>query len=447
MNLIMKIYNIFLNRIKVIGVLFLLLSTVSCEIEDIPDPNNPIFDVDNATKESLNYLVTGTESGMRNNIDTYYDNAGVVGREYFRFSGSEPRFTSELLGFENAVLDNNTFYITNPWAARYQVVKNANFIIEGATNSQTITEAERMGYLGFAKTTKAHQLLMNLNLTNENGIRVDVADVENVGPIVGKEAALTAIANLLNEANTHLSNAGGSFPFALSSGFNGFDTPGTFAQFNRALAARVAVYRSEFSDALTYLDGSFLTLDNSPGSLAKGVYHIFGTGSGDQLNPLYFAPNATGDVRIAHPGFVNDAAAGDDRLSKVSRREAPAAQSGLSGEYDVAVYKSNVSPVAIIRNEELILIYAEAKIQTNQPDDAVTALNLIRTAHGLAPYTGALTKEALINEMLRERRYSLFGEGHRWIDMRRYNKLNELPKDRPNDDVWANFPIPLTENT
>lgn len=441
----MKKNNLSLKNIKIVGMLFLLLATASCDIEEIPDPNNPIFDVENATKESLNYLVTGTESGMRNALGTYHDDVGVVGREYYRFSGSEPRFTSELLGFENAVLDNNTFYITNPWAARYQVVKNTNFIIEGATKSQNITDAERAGYLGFAKTIKAHQLLMNLNLTNENGIRVDVADVDNPGPVLGKGAALTAIADLLNEANAHLSSAGNSFPFALSTGFSGFDTPGSFAEFNRALAARVAVYREQYADALTYLNNSFLTLNRSSNFLDIGVYHVFGTGSGDQLNPLFFAPNATGDVRIAHPSFVTDAAEGDQRLSKVSLRESAAAQSGLSGRYDVAVYKSNVSPVAIIRNEELILLYAEAKIQTNQPADAVTALNLIRTTHGLQPYTGALTKDALINEMLRQRRYSLFGEGHRWIDMRRYNRLNELPKDRSSDDVWVNFPIPFTE--
>lgn len=435
----MKKYILSLKNIRVVGMLVILLATASCEIDEFPDPNNPIFDVESATKESLNYLVTGTESGMRNGLGTYYDNVGVVGREYYRFSGSEPRFTSELLGFESATLDNNTFYVTIPWASRYQIVKNTNFIIEGATKSQTITENERAGYLGFAKTIKAHQLLMNLNLTNENGIRVDVENVDDLGPVVGKEAALTAISALLNEANTHLTDAGSSFPFALS---EGFDSPDTFAEFNRALAARVAVYREQYAEALTYLDASFLTLDNN---FDKGVYHVFGTGAGDQLNPVFYPPNATGDIRIAHPSFVTGATAGDDRLSKVSLRETPAAQSGLSGAYDVALYESNVDPVTIIRNEELILIYAEAKIQTNQFGDAVIALNLIRTTHGLLPYTGPVTKEALINEMLRQRRYSLFGEGHRWIDMRRYNMLDQLPKDRPSDDVWESFPIPFTE--
>jgi hypothetical protein len=47
--------------------------------------------------------------------------------------------------------------------------------------------------------------------------------------------------------------------------------------------------------------------------------------------------------------------------------------------------------------------------------------------------------------MLHQRRYSLFFEGHRWIDMRRYNKLGELPIDRTGDKVHVSFPIPLNE--
>jgi hypothetical protein len=48
--------------------------------------------------------------------------------------------------------------------------------------------------------------------------------------------------------------------------------------------------------------------------------------------------------------------------------------------------------------------------------------------------------------MLNQRRYALFAEGHRWIDMRRYGRLNQLPIDRPGDDVWESFPLPANEN-
>jgi starch-binding outer membrane protein, SusD/RagB family len=91
-------------------------SFTSCEIDDFPDPNQPTIELvtNNATVDDLNNLVVGSESGMRNFLGTYYDNVGVIGREHFRFSGADPRFTSDLLGAGSAILDNNTFYTTNP---------------------------------------------------------------------------------------------------------------------------------------------------------------------------------------------------------------------------------------------------------------------------------------------------------------------------------------------
>jgi hypothetical protein len=105
----------------------------------------------------------------------------------------------------------------------------------------------------------------------------------------------------------------------------------------------------------------------------------------------------------------------------------------------------STAPIPIIHNEELILIYAEANIQTDNLAEAVKALNIIRNGHSLPDYSGAVTKDALINEMLNQRRYSLFYEGHRWIDMRRYDRLDQLPIDRTDDDVWSAMPIPFTE--
>ena len=445
----MKSYKLIYKNILCLLAVCLVLP--ACEIDDVPDPNNSTIEdiVNNPSVGKLNNLVVGAQSGMRNNLGTYYDAVSIVGREIYRFSASDPRFTTDLLGFGSTQLNNNTFYITNPWAARYRVVKNLNILIDvlgsnNLVNSGLITESQRQGYLGFAKTIKAHQLLLNLTMTYENGIRIDVSDPENPGPIVGRDEALAAIAGLLDEGREHLNQAGEEFLFPLSGGFTGFNTPETFLLFNRALAARVSIYRELWTEALANLEASFLDLD---GDLDRGVYYVFGTGAGDQLNPLYYPQNATGELRVVHPSFIADATPGDDRLAKVSQRTRPATQRDLTGEYDVFIYRSNTAPVPIIRNEELILMYAEAKIQTSQLPDAVSALNTIRVSHNLQPYSGPVTQAALIDEMLRQRRYSLLFEGHRWIDLRRYNRLDQLPVDRPDDNVWVSFPVPFAEGT
>jgi hypothetical protein len=423
------------------SLLGLTLVLGSCK-KDFGDLNNATVQAftANATEGELNNLVSGTESGLRTNLALYIDDCGIIGRELYHFSPSEPRYVTDLLGASGATLSNSNFYITNPWASRYQVVKNCNVLIESATNSKSITAAQRAGYIGFAQTIKAYQLLLCLNLTDTNGIRVNVADPANLGPFVTYAAGLAAISSLLDSGATQL--AGASVAFSLPGFGNYVDAPG-LVKFNRALAARLDIYQSNWAQALTDLNASFLTIG---GDLTDGVYDVYGTGSGDQLNTFYIPQNTTGEVRVAHPSYATDIVAGDDRIGKATLRAIGAASlDGLSSDRDVWVYTSSTAPIPIIRNEELVLIYAEAQIQQSDPTDAVNAINTIRAAHNLPNYSGATTQQALLDELLYERRYSLYCEGHRWIDLRRYNLLSTLPIDRAGDEVWSAFPIPVSE--
>ena len=84
--------------------------------------------------------------------------------------------------------------------------------------------------------------------------------------------------------------------FPLTDGFSGFNDAAGFTKFNRALAARVAVYRKQWNDALTDLNASFFNL--SP-NFYIGIYEVFGTGTGDQFNPAYFPQNQNGEVRVS----------------------------------------------------------------------------------------------------------------------------------------------------
>ena len=430
---------------KIYSIHSLLLIAIMCFFysckKDYGNLNSPTVEdfLSNASQSQLNNLVSGTESGLRNAIALYLDDAGTLGREGYRFSGSEPRYVTDLLGANDATLSGSNFYITNPWAARYRVIKNSNLLIQAANNSKLITSAQKSGYLGFAKTIKAYQLLLNLNLTYANGIRVDVDNPDQLGPLVSYDDALTAIAGLLDDAKTDFGAADISFTLA---GFNGLNDAAGLTQFNRALAARVAVYRKKWDEALTDLNGSFFGLNKD---FYFGPNHVFGTGSGDQLNPMFIPQNQTGEIRAAHPSFAADIETGDDRIAKATLRNTVASLNGLSSDRDVWVYTSSTGPIPIIRNEELILIYAEANLQNDNLGEAVKALNIIRKGHKLGDYAGAVTKDALLTELLRQRRYSLFYEGHRWIDARRYNLLAQLPLDRANDDIWTQFPLPVTE--
>jgi hypothetical protein len=428
--------------IKGFAVVMLTVFISACEVETLEDPNNadPNRIGAAASLSDLQNLADGTEAGMRQDLHFYFDDVSMIGREYYRFSTSDPRFTSDLLGKESAVLDNNTFYITNPYAGRYRVIKNANILINALTNTTapSVTQDQRKAGIAYAKTIQAYQFLLVFNLLYNNGIRIDVNDPDNLGPFLTKQQSLDAIMNLLNEANADLKNNTADLPFNITIYSR---KASEFAKFSRALAARVAIYKEDWAAADAALTESFLNLN---GDLNTGAYHLYSAAGNDLLNPMFFPITSSGETRVTHPSFITDAQPGDKRLSKAPPR-ANEFQDGLQSNYHFFLYKTNLDPIPIIRNEELILIYAEVKAQTGAITEAVNAINRIRNSAGLSNYSGPTDKASLITEIIRQRRYSLFGEGHRWIDLRRYGLISQLPIDRPQDNVWEQFPIPSNE--
>lgn len=422
-----------------------LSMTTACKNEAIPNPNAPTMDeiIKNPTVGELNNLVVGVEATMRSRLGLYIDITGSIGREFYRFTTSEPRYSGSLLGKDQDIISGADFLASTPWSMRYNCIKTCNLLMEGAKKSSSLTNnKQRNGYYAFAKTIMAHQLLMVLNLTHDNSLRLEVTDPFKPGPFVTRAQALEGIAKLLDEANAMLADA--EILFQLTSGFEGFETAAGFRKFNRALAARVAIYREQWATALTCLQGSFI--DQSAGSdLSDGPAHLYSSASGDEENDV-FLQISNSNTRLAHPSYMTDLEAGDDRLNKTAAPTAALSVDGLpESTRPFPISAGLESPFPIIRNEELILIFAEASAQNNALPAAADAVNLIRTRHGLTARADLNTKDKLITEILKQRRYSLWGEGHRWIDMRRYNKLAELPRDRAGDDVWEELPLPEAE--
>ncbi|MCB0634257.1 MAG: RagB/SusD family nutrient uptake outer membrane protein [Lewinella sp.] len=80
--------------------------------------------------------------------------------------------------------------------------------------------------------------------------------------------------------------------------------------------------------------------------------------------------------------------------------------------------------IMILRYAEVLLTYAEAKIELNQIDDSVLeAINRVRArGYGEVPYTDVTTRDqAELRKLIRrERKIELAGEGTRYFDIRRW---------------------------
>ncbi|GAA4972374.1 RagB/SusD family nutrient uptake outer membrane protein [Algibacter aquimarinus] len=436
-----------MKKILIKSILLLTAFTfVCCQIDEVDNPNAATVDsVQNgASQADIQLLAVGLEAIMRNDLEFHYDTVSILGRDYYDLTGVDPRFTGELL---KGPLDNNGFLTTRAYAAWYKVVKSANILIEAVVNSEAgFSDQVKNSYYGYAKTLKAYALLMLANRQYTNGIRLDVADPDNLGPNVTYAEALTGIKSLLDEASSELGSGGAIFDFNISTGFAGFDTPSTFNEFNRALAARTALYQDDKAGVISALGSSFFSMT---GDLWSGPAHIFGLTGNDISNAQFHVLDQSGAEFMINDAWIADAEAGDTRVDEKSflLTAGTTTFDGLSADYQVAVYKSNVDPVYLIRNEELILMYAEANIGTDNVA-AVDAINIVRNAASLADYAGAVDDNSLLEEVINQRRYSLFAEGHRWIDLRRLGRLNAtyVPLDRAGDNIIDAFPTPFTEN-
>ena len=79
-------------------------------------------------------------------------------------------------------------------------------------------------------------------------------------------------------------------------------------------------------------------------------------------------------------------------------------------------------------------------------DEAAADLNFIREHSGALPPREDLTAENIVDELLRQRRYSLvFEGGHSWIDARRFDRFDTLPLANDSHVVHPRYPLPVAE--
>lgn len=430
------------NIIKISAVLMVIIIN-ACSLEPVLDPNFASVGAvqNNASKSQLNSMAVGQISMARNGLATYLQVTGTIGKELFNFNGTESRWMTELNGLRP--IDNSAFY-NGATTAFGLPVRQANIIIASVDKTSSVTDGEKNAYRGVANTFKGLASLYMLNAQFQNGIRLNVEDPFNPSKSATYAESLTGIAGFLDLGATQLDGAGAVFPFTVPTGFALFNTPAEFKKFNRAIALRVAIYQQNWTKAATLLPQTFF---NETGSLTAGPRHTFNASAPDFGNPMV---NTASSIIVAVEKIMNDAEVGDTRVSSKLTVVSPPLNysSGVtySSKYRTNMYTLATTPFTIIRNEELILIAAEIAAQQNNFTDARKFINIIRTAAGLPNLSATITTQAAyIDAILTERMYSLFYEGHRWVDMRRYGKISQIHLPVTGMSVYAQLERPVAE--
>ena len=208
---------------------------------------------------------------------------------------------------------------------------------------------------------------------------------------------------------------------------------------------------SDLTEAVSLLSTPGVTFMDTTAALDIGAYQTFATGSGDLTNGLYDPTPAKlyahASLRAAAETQQGSSALDKRFLAKVDTVK-PRPYGSHSSTWGFTRYVSPTAPVPIIRNEELILLRAEANLGLNNLTEAATYINFTRrTAGGLAPIVNlaAQSKDSVLTVLLKEKRYSLLFEGgHSWIDMRHYGRLAQLP-NQAGDNIYTLMPVPLDE--
>ncbi|MBI9064304.1 MAG: RagB/SusD family nutrient uptake outer membrane protein [Marinilabiliaceae bacterium] len=89
-----------------------------------------------------------------------------------------------------------------------------------------------------------------------------------------------------------------------------------------------------------------------------------------------------------------------------------------------------------IRYADLLLMYAEATCMSSGPDEfAYRAINDVRNRAGLADLTENLSQTAFRDSVIAERGWELACERHRWFDLVRTEKVEEIALKRHPEDI------------
>lgn len=459
------------NISRVLTALVAVGLTGACTNLDAPDQNATTLQeltTGTPTRQAVAAATQGLIAGMRA-AGPCTGQCAYIAREGMNLDPSNPQ------NVPGTYINGGDFA---SWTSTYQNNKLADIVIKALDVVAGMTDPEKAAVRGFAKTVKAVDLMYTILTTDLTGavLNVPASTSDSIPPVASRDAVYAQIITWLDEGYTELGNAGTTFPFTFPAGlkgdvnFNGtgssgsFNTPANFRQFNRAIRARVNVYRggpADFAAALTDLAAAAPFFNPAPTTVAQlqvGLYNTYSTTSGDATNGVY---DATDRQRFSHNAnafdaqlkIVGDTTSRDNRFTRKVRPVSPAAFNRYN--FDVfwafKVYTGLGDPIPIIRNEELILLRAEANLacSTTGPGVPVTCagnaaarlaaladINTIRqVSGGLAAIAvdpgagGTMTGDLLLDELLYNKRYSLLWEGgYRWYDARHYGILGKLNK-------------------
>ncbi len=436
-----------------------LASSVACKDSNIPFYNSPTG-ISN-TPDGVQNAVTGLIAASRQDVSNYIFYMTMFARDEANIQADNPQNTLYGLGLDAIPTSQDV-----AWDNMYLSVGAAiNVISAVPTVVPAYSAQQAAAVIGIAQTIEALDLMILAETRDTIGIPVHAASAGGVGPVYCNKDVWIQIVAELDSANNQLQTAGAiPLPVKLPAGFSAVNTvvapsttPGSFAAFNRALAAKAglqlayAIARSSAGTAPTPStpgspDVTALTRADSaatasalftPTSLSPeptggwvnssdGVFWDWSAQAGDVVNPL----NSAQGVWVTLRTLVADVDTINDLRWKAKFGPNPfglqlAAYDTVTVRTLYTAYAATSTPIPIIRSEGLVLDEAQIQLGLGNFAQAITLINDVHTQVGgfALPLAIAATYTAVRDSLMKEERISTVFESSndRTVSIRMYN--------------------------
>ncbi len=345
--------------------------------------------------------------------------------------------------------------VLNLWTNYYKYIYQANAVIEGVTNSATISETVKQQLLGESRFVRA---FCHYYLTSLFG---DIPIVRNTDYRINSQLSRSPASEVLNFIEQDLIAAvsllstsyldAGNLPTTEKVRPNKHTAQALLArlylltgQWDKAEASASAVLNGNYQ-LLTNLDNVFLKNSNEAIWQLQSVVPGYNSYPGAQLI-LTTTPNVVAlDTNLVKSFVVTD----KRRQQWVKSITVSSKTYYYPFKYKVRQNASTITEYSMVfRISELFLLRAEARFRLGDLNGAHADLNQIRIRAGLPALSG-LSGNALMDSIIQERKFELFAEyGDRWLTLKRTSEVNNvlpLIKGSNWNPTDALYPIPLAE--
>lgn len=431
-----------MKKLLITSITFITLFLMSCDVLDTEpeaslDSNTAV--ADGASAEAV---LLGAYSRMQTN--PYYGVHFTLSPDLAADNALYAGFFDSQLEVDSGSVPISNLWIGTAWVDIYRVANIANLLIAEVPDIQDDAFSSRDRVLGEAHAVRAMAYFDLLRVfgyhfdrSSAYGLPLLLEPIENNDfnqiPDLARSTVEGTYQQILTDLNTAIS---------LMEGYNS----NTALSYWPAIALRARVhlyagnYEEAFNDANDVIEnGGYSLVDNvaelfsTTGTTSESIFDLVYT---DQDGSSLFTFMFQRDEYNVDPDLTDSFEDGDERAELFT----------FSRSYDRSdkwADPNNANNVKILRLAEMYLIRSEAAVfDANDPNAGLDDLNEIRNRAGLDDSGPFATTDEYVDALLQERRAELNYEGHRFFDLVRLGRFDEILN---RESFRRAFPIPRDE--